>query len=107
MAHAVTPSTAGDSDDDEKREPSRHAAAASKRLFQLVDMDADGFVSFHEYIFFTTLLGIPESKFRSALTPRPPLCCGIATKLRAIPAQFAPGLCVLSVFPSGLRCAVS
>mmetsp|Transcript_5348 Transcript_5348/g.12914 ORF Transcript_5348/g.12914 Transcript_5348/m.12914 type:complete len:425 (-) Transcript_5348:106-1380(-) len=64
--NSVTPSTAGDSDDDEKREPSRHAAAASKRLFQLVDMDADGFVSFHEYIFFTTLLGIPESKFSLA-----------------------------------------
>ena len=39
-------------------------SAAGKRLFQLVDTNGDGVVSFHEYVFFMTLISIPESKMR-------------------------------------------
>lgn len=39
---------------------------AARRLFQMVDMNGDGLVSFHEYIFVTTIMSIPESRIRVA-----------------------------------------
>ena len=37
---------------------------AAKRLFQMVDMNGDGLVSFHEYVFCLTVMAIPEAKFK-------------------------------------------
>lgn len=40
--------------------------AAAKRLFQLVDLNGDGLISFHEYLFFMTMLSLPPSRFTVA-----------------------------------------
>ena len=40
--------------------------AAAKRLFQLVDLNGDGLISFHEYLFFMTMLSLPPSRFKVA-----------------------------------------
>ncbi|EKX50195.1 hypothetical protein GUITHDRAFT_104007 [Guillardia theta CCMP2712] len=47
------------------KKPSARAAKAARRLFQMVDIDSDGLVSFHEYVFFMTLISIPENRFRT------------------------------------------
>jgi Ca2+-binding EF-hand superfamily protein len=46
--------------------PSKRQQAAAKRLFQLVDLNGDGLISFHEYIFFMTMLSLPPSRFKVA-----------------------------------------
>ena len=45
---------------------SRRHQQAAKRLFQLVDLDGDGLISYHEYIFFMTMLSLPPSRFKVA-----------------------------------------
>lgn len=45
---------------------SRRQQQAAKRLFQLVDLDGDGLISYHEYIFFMTMLSLPPSRFKVA-----------------------------------------
>ncbi|CAI9092658.1 OLC1v1027968C1 [Oldenlandia corymbosa var. corymbosa] len=43
-----------------------HLRCAPSKFFMLFDMDNDGLISFKEYIFFVTLLSIPESSFSVA-----------------------------------------
>jgi len=47
------------------KKSSARAAKAAQRLFQMVDIDSDGLVSFHEYVFFMTLISIPENRFKT------------------------------------------
>lgn len=49
-----------------KGEASKRQVAAEKRLFQLVDLNGDGLISYHEYIFFMTMLSLPPSRFKVA-----------------------------------------
>lgn len=49
-----------------KDAPSKRRLAAAKRLFQLVDLNGDGLISYHEYIFFMTMLSLPASRFKIA-----------------------------------------
>ncbi|KAM7256603.1 hypothetical protein ACFE04_012344 [Oxalis oulophora] len=48
-----------------ERNPGELRCSPSK-FFMLFDVDNDGLISFKEYIFFVTLLGIPESRFSVA-----------------------------------------
>ncbi|MED6136587.1 hypothetical protein PIB30_057425 [Stylosanthes scabra] len=49
-----------------ERSPGHHLRCPPSLFFMLFDVNNDGLISFKEYIFFVTLLSIPESSFSAA-----------------------------------------
>jgi Ca2+-binding EF-hand superfamily protein len=62
----MTPSSAPEDGMSARGGKKKGLSKAARRLFQMVDMNGDGLVSFHEYIFVTTVMSIPESRIRVA-----------------------------------------
>ena len=64
-SHVRSGSLGGEHREDEDLDALRLGISEKSNFFKLFDTDGDGLISFPEYVFFITLLSIPESKVKA------------------------------------------